>query len=723
MMFHGLVFTFSCCRCPRAYGSKDTKTGTRNDRNINSSSSINVLPARSVQLNCPEALSHANSRRPYILLLDGVMVKPNSSLVNGQSNQQLSLNAGSMNSNNSDSLSSFIIVDEPTTSNMSSLTSVPQNSSLSLDPEDLPKKLEVIMKENAELKEVLQQNNLAMKQQCDTLSKWHEEVLQVHKSHKDKFEEMKLLIVKLKTEKEGLLKKLQSQENILSENQELKTKLQKLDAILEGQQEVLKENELSKQRVAQLEKQCCQAQDVNAALEKAEIRIKKLADKRLSEMLEKEELQHRVNLLQQELAEMQADGFVMVSHDVPKTTTNKEKDLPHPEDKLKKFYAAVDKYDESIMNSFKVLEQQVTSFVTVYNWLDETRAKLPGSSAGLSEMGTLLEMISLSLREAQKSSAGQRQQMEEASQQLGRLGSDFQTLLEEFMSLSNDVKNKKPEPEQPAAPAPSSASFMELEKQLEGAKEQLQEMEGRLNVKDRIVSQLHARLRENENEIAELAAQQKSEQSKEFKEQLDHKIAEILQMKDVLEEKERTLEKKNSLIAQKDSQLAQMELRVSQAETKSNQKEAEAATMLQRMKTLEQSVDALQAQAEVYKMDFNEERESREKLAADKEKLADELLAVQQEKEHLAAELEALKRQPTQLPPTASASNVNPKTQHTNYNTIAAIGRPRSHWLSDALEQPREQPKYECPKCYFVFNSLQPLENHVNLCLDQDMYP
>ncbi|CAB3359350.1 Hypothetical predicted protein [Cloeon dipterum] len=436
-----------------------------------------------------------------------------------------------------------------------------------------------------------------MKQQCDTLSKWHEEVLQVHKSHKDKFEEMKLLIVKLKIEKEGLFKKLQSQENILSENQELKTKLQKLDAILEGQQEVLKENEMLKQRVAQLEQQCCQAQDVNAALEKAEIRIKKLADERLSEMLEKEELQHRVNLLQQELAEMQADGFVMVSHDVPKTT-NEEKDLPHPEDKLKKFYATVDKYDESIMNSFKVLEQQVASFVTVYNWLDETRAKLPGSSEGLSEMGTLLELISLSLREAQKSSVGQRQQMEEASQQLGRLGSDFQTLLEEFVSLSNEVKNKKPEPEQPAAPAPPSASFLELEKQLEGAKEQLQEMEGRLNVKDRIVSQLHARLRENENEIAKLAAQQKSEQSKEFKEQLDRNIAEILQMKDVLEEKERTLEKKNSSIAQKDSQLAQMELRVSQAETKSNQKEAEAAAMLQRTKTLEQSVDALQAQVQ-----------------------------------------------------------------------------------------------------------------------------
>jgi uncharacterized protein YlxW (UPF0749 family) len=55
----------------------------------------------------------------------------------------------------------------------------------------------------------------------------------------------------------------------------------------------------------------------------------------------------------------------------------------------------------------------------------------------------------------------------------------------------------------------------------------------------------------------------------------------------------------------------------------------------------------------VYKMDFDEERESREKLATEKEKIADELRALQQENNQLNAELETLKKQATQ--PAAAA--------------------------------------------------------------------
>jgi hypothetical protein len=63
--------------------------------------------------------------------------------------------------------------------------------------EEVHKKLQEVLKENIELKEALQQNNLAMKQQFSTLSTWHEEVLSVHQSHKSKFDEMKELIVKV----------------------------------------------------------------------------------------------------------------------------------------------------------------------------------------------------------------------------------------------------------------------------------------------------------------------------------------------------------------------------------------------------------------------------------------------------------------------------------------------------------------------------------------------
>jgi hypothetical protein len=45
--------------------------------------------------------------------------------------------------------------------------------------------------------ETLQQNNLAMRQQFNTLSMWQEEVLKVHQNHKAKFSETKELVLKV----------------------------------------------------------------------------------------------------------------------------------------------------------------------------------------------------------------------------------------------------------------------------------------------------------------------------------------------------------------------------------------------------------------------------------------------------------------------------------------------------------------------------------------------
>lgn len=45
--------------------------------------------------------------------------------------------------------------------------------------------------------ETLQQNNLAMRQQFNTLAMWQEEVFKVHQNHKAKFAETKELVLKV----------------------------------------------------------------------------------------------------------------------------------------------------------------------------------------------------------------------------------------------------------------------------------------------------------------------------------------------------------------------------------------------------------------------------------------------------------------------------------------------------------------------------------------------
>lgn len=102
-------------------------------------------------------------------------------------------------------------------------------SSADLTPDEIHKKVQVLIEENMMLKgkttfsqnclstinnnfepflkglfimfsDTLQQNNLAMKKQFDTLVLWQEDVVRVHESHKQKFADTKKYIEKLKVE-------------------------------------------------------------------------------------------------------------------------------------------------------------------------------------------------------------------------------------------------------------------------------------------------------------------------------------------------------------------------------------------------------------------------------------------------------------------------------------------------------------------------------------------
>lgn len=82
----------------------------------------------------------------------------------------------------------------------------------SLDSTEVHKKLSELLQENEKLKETLKQNNIAMKQQFNTLASWQEEIMKVHQNHKKKFVETRELINYLKKENTELKMKLSSEE-------------------------------------------------------------------------------------------------------------------------------------------------------------------------------------------------------------------------------------------------------------------------------------------------------------------------------------------------------------------------------------------------------------------------------------------------------------------------------------------------------------------------------
>ncbi|CAH0394268.1 unnamed protein product [Bemisia tabaci] len=102
-------------------------------------------------------------------------------------------------------------------SRINNLLHKPINTLNNTNPEEIEKRLNELLKENLELKEKLNQNNVEMKHQFNTLIMWRDEVLTVHNNHKKKFEETKDLIFKL-----------------TSENKELKENLERLKTEIEN---------------------------------------------------------------------------------------------------------------------------------------------------------------------------------------------------------------------------------------------------------------------------------------------------------------------------------------------------------------------------------------------------------------------------------------------------------------------------------------------------------
>lgn len=78
----------------------------------------------------------------------------------------------------------------------------------SLNSSEIQQKLAELLQENVKLKETLKQNTQSMKQQFNTLVTWQEEVMNVHKHHKQKFKETRQLINVLKQENAELKLKL-----------------------------------------------------------------------------------------------------------------------------------------------------------------------------------------------------------------------------------------------------------------------------------------------------------------------------------------------------------------------------------------------------------------------------------------------------------------------------------------------------------------------------------
>ncbi|PNF21819.1 hypothetical protein B7P43_G08459 [Cryptotermes secundus] len=182
------------------------------------------------------------------------------------------------------------------------------------------------------------------------------------------------------------------------------------------------------------------------------------------------------------------------------------------------------------------------------------------------------------------------------------------------------------------------------------------------------------------------------------------------------------------------------------------QKEKEVAQMKETVEKCElekEAVTILKAQVEVYQSDFNAEREARENLAGEKERLAEDLRHLQRRNQQLLDELEAYQQNQYEqmqkhAPPAlvASAPIIT-----SGWNTIATPGRaePQRPTRSSPGRRPSPGPQQQnplpaaeedtqpfrvfdeevpppkrffCPVCNMAFAQVSLLEYHVETCLE-----
>ncbi|XP_042097571.1 NF-kappa-B essential modulator isoform X6 [Ovis aries] len=128
-------------------------------------------------------------------------------------------------------------------------------------------------------------------------------------------------------------------------------------------------------------------------------------------------------------------------------------------------------------------------------------------------------------------------------------------------------------------------------------------------------------------------------------------------------------------------------------------------------KIVMETVPVLKAQADIYKADFQAERQAREKLAEKKEFLQEQLEQLQREYSRLktscqeSARIEDMRKRHVEV----SQPPLTPAPAHHSFNLALPIQR---------RSPPDEPPNFCCPKCQYQAPDMDTLQIHVMECIE-----
>ncbi|KAK4299465.1 hypothetical protein Pmani_028250 [Petrolisthes manimaculis] len=555
-----------------------------------------------------------------------------------------------------------------------------------VDVEDLVSKLRTIINENLELKETVAQNNLALRQQLSLVVRWKQQSeAQLHE------------------QRQHAAQAVQQLSSLQQENATLKAHVASVKLPEEGQQRFQELSDTIKL--------------LNTRLETSERNLRLTQDEKEKITAHRSRLEGDITLIKCDLT----------------TSRNELERL-----QLERFELV------SAANDLRQQLRQAREGAAV-------KAKTPYSSPTNEGMGILpregeVQKLQDQLRKEQDTSSTLLQELHDTRNQVEMLECEVQRAQEEA-SLHRELCRKLQTKAETsavvqAAPTIAMGQAQDMQKKISGAgdagdaleKKRLRDEAAMLKEEvETLETALAAERQKNSDERMALnrAHNEANRLKKEIQELKDRTEREShndqyyqVKLKSMAEKHDEATAKLMSyeeLLAAKNDDLSKLKKELGQTKAALTERTSESET-----------IAILRAQVEVYQADFRAEREAREALATDREKLRDEIRHLHTRNIQLVDELEAYQRrhfQPGAIGGGGSRAASEEPVAAPPGGGMAALSQ-EALWekLSNSSDKKEEEKKEEeldenlfyCPKCNKSFAKLRPLEEHVNRCLDED---
>ncbi|XP_068241908.1 optineurin-like [Palaemon carinicauda] len=548
----------------------------------------------------------------------------------------------------------------------------------SVSQEDLISKLRTVINENLELKETIAQNNLALRQQLGLVVKWNQQKELIQQQHRQQVSEVAQQLSKLQQENVTLRASFlgsKAPEGSEARFREVDETIKLLNTRLEVSERNLRQVQEEREKlIAQRSRH-----EGDITLLKCDLTTTRSELERLQ--LERFELLSTANELRQQLRQVR-EGAAAKARSLEASPV----------------YEGMGILGEEAFQKLKdQLKREQDTTATLLQELHDTRNQVEGLE---SEMQRAQEEASL-LRERNRNLQGK-----------------VDSPLIQAASPTTPTGISKQDP----------VDAMEKKRLKEEAamlREEVDTLEAALsserqkNSEDRLaLTRSHAEINRLKKELQEM--RDKSDRDSQNDQYYEVKIKSISEKYDEATAKLMSYEE---LLAAKNEELSRIKKELGKTKASLTERTSEGET-----------IAILRAQVEVYQGDFRAEREAREALATDREKLRDEVRHLQTRNTQLVDELEAYQRRHLHQGHGRDSRATSEEPSGGAAATAGSIGMatlaPENLWekLSNTSDKKEEEKKedeldenlFYCPKCNKSFTQYRPLEEHVNRCIDED---